>query len=140
MTPARMAEIHAMAFETQRPWNADEFKTLRDTDLVFFVSPSDNCFALGRTIAGEAELLTIATAPKFQRTGLAKCCLQSFFSTCRDQNVDDVFLEVDAQNVGAIALYESFEFRASGRRKGYYQHPNGSHSDALLMTMSLRKT
>jgi ribosomal-protein-alanine N-acetyltransferase len=45
-------------------------------------------------------------------------------------------LEVAAGNAPAVALYETFGFRAVGRRKGYYAHPP---DDALVMHRSLER-
>lgn len=136
MTPAQMAEIDAAAFVTQRPWTEDEFHDLLTAPHVFAVHPTDRCFALGRVIAGEAELLTIATHPEAQRQGLALACLNDFLKTCHDAGATRVFLEVDSLNKAAIALYHAVGFAESGRRKGYYRHPDGSRSDALIMVLN----
>lgn len=137
MTPARMAEIHALAFQTQRPWSEKEFAELLASSLVFYIAPSDSCFALGRTIAQEAELLTLATAPSHQRRGLGNTCMKAFLKDCHGHEVTDVFLEVDTENKSAIRLYERHGFNESGRRIGYYHHPNGSVSDAIVMSKKL---
>lgn len=137
MTPARMAEIHAAAFQTQRPWSETEFVDLLASDLVFQTAPSTACFALGRAVAGEAELLTIATDPALQGLGHGKRCLNAFLDECRAQNVSDVFLDVAKENTQAIGLYRVFSFEVSGQRKGYYHHPDGTFGDALLMTLKL---
>lgn len=135
MTPEMMASIHQSAFTTQRPWSASEFRALLDSDHVWTVNSGDHCFALGRTVAGETEVLTIATDPSKRRQGLAKACLQSFLSESDARKTETVFLEVDATNIGAIALYSGFGFQETGRRQGYYRHPNGVPSDAVIMTL-----
>ena len=46
----------------------DEFATLIQSKLVFIIANS-HCFALGRTVADEVELLTLATDPEQRRHG-----------------------------------------------------------------------
>ena len=135
MTPERMADIHAAAFTSQRPWTADEFRTLLATPHIFEITRGSSCFALGRIVAGEAELLTIATHPKAQRQGLARDCLDGFIRHVAETDGKRVLLEVDALNDPAIALYHQFGFAESGRRTGYYRHPDGRRVDALLMAL-----
>ena len=136
MTPAQLAEIHYAAFETQRPWSEVEFADLLALPHTFLVTATDACFAIGRSVAGETELLTIACHPDRQRKGLARQCIRDFFKKCQDQSTQHVFLEVDAQNLGAISLYSELGFTKSGTRKAYYSHPDGSRSDAVLMSIS----
>jgi ribosomal-protein-alanine N-acetyltransferase len=44
-----------------------------------------------------------------------------------------MFLEVDATNAAAIALYEAIGFAKSGRREGYYRVPGAPPGDALIL-------
>jgi ribosomal-protein-alanine N-acetyltransferase len=136
MTPARMAAIHARAFTDHRPWSDSEFAALLDDPQVFCVAQGADCFALGRVVLDEAELLTIATDPAAQRQGLARQCLARFLSDCAARGAARVFLEVDAANAPAQALYGVAGFVESGRRKGYYRHADGQRSDAVLMSTS----
>jgi ribosomal-protein-alanine N-acetyltransferase len=47
-----------------------------------------------------------------------------------------MFLEVAADNLAAIALYQATGFIKVGVRKGYYPHPDGA-KDALVMRRAL---
>ena len=47
--------------------------------------------------------------------------------------VESLLLEVRADNVAAIALYEQQEFALIHKRKGYYQTPHQPAIDALIM-------
>ena len=47
-----------------------------------------------------------------------------------------MFLEVAADNLAAIALYQATGFAKVGVRKGYYPHPDGA-KDALVMRRTL---
>lgn len=138
MTPADMARIHAAAFTTLRPWTAAEFADLCESPLVFHVSPDPACFALGRNIAGEAELLTIATHPEAQRQGHARICLDAFLDHCQEKQCESVFLEVEENNQAALALYSKVGFVVTGQRTGYYRLSSGVRSNAVLMAKHLK--
>lgn len=99
-----------------------------------------DAFALGRCVAGEAELLTIAVDPASQGRGLGRLCLRRFLDACRDAGADRVFLEVATSNRAARSLYETEGFREDGRRKGYYRTSGGAPVDALLMSKALDGT
>ena len=57
-----MAALHAACFAFPRPWSAAEFAALLADPLVF-VQTLPGGFVMGRAVAGEAELLTVAVAP-----------------------------------------------------------------------------
>ncbi len=137
MTPDEMAAIHKAAFQRQRPWSAAEFEELHSSEFVFSVEATQDCFALGRIIADEAELLTIATHPDAQRKGLATACLTDFLDVCRERQAESVFLEVDEKNLAAQVLYRSFGFVEIGRRRNYYRLPTGNLCDAIIMALGM---
>ena len=68
----------------------------------------------------EAHVTTIATAPDFQRRGVATGLLLDAVATSRAQGVRHLSLEVAAGNERAQALYRRFGFAPVGVRKGYY--------------------
>lgn len=136
MTAEEMANCHARAFAAQgRPWSAREFAGLLDSPHVFS-SGNAHAFALGRAVADEAELLTIAADPSYQRQGLGREALLNFEATAAARGARRVFLEVAAGNAPAIALYNGSGYRVTGRRAGYYQTSEGQE-DALLMEKTL---
>jgi ribosomal-protein-alanine N-acetyltransferase len=90
-------------------------------------------FALGQVMADEAELLTIAVAPADRRRGLGRLLLDAFLTDCTARGAEAVFLEVDAGNAAALALYHSAGFRMAGRRRAYYHAPDGTSTDALVL-------
>lgn len=137
MTPEDMAACHARAFSGQgRAWSSKEFSDLLASAHVFAVHRPQS-FALGRAVADEAELLTIATEPEHRRKGLGKETLAGFESVAASRGATRLFLEVSAGNLPAIALYISAGYKETGRRKGYYQTPQG-REDALMMEKILR--
>lgn len=104
---------------------------------VFLVTGQGPGFALGRAIAGEAELLTLAVAPAARGQGHGRSILTAFEAQALAQEAEMAFLEVAADNAPAIALYQSAGYRESGLRKGYYTTPDGAKIDALLFKKAL---
>ena len=138
MTPDALALLHARVFTVPRPFTASEFKSLLDAPQCFLLARPYG-FALGRTIAGEAELLTLAVDPDHRRQGIATELLEAFEATARLRSSSVIFLEVDQINAPAIALYQKAEFVIAGQRRNYYRHPDGKTTDALVMRKTLDK-
>ncbi len=136
MTAAEMALVHAAAFTTPRPWSEAEFAGFLADPLCFALSEPGG-FLLGRVVAGEAELLTIAVAPAARRQGLGRSLVQGFLDKARDQGAESAFLEVAAGNEAARALYAAAGFLPAGKRRGYYQRLDGSPEDALILVRTL---
>lgn len=84
---------------------------------------------------GDAELLNISVAPKFQRKGVGSCLLQHAVTYVKP-HADMLFLEVRVSNRKAIELYAKEGFFEVGMRKNYYPAVNGNE-DALLMACQL---
>lgn len=136
MTPTELAALHAQCFEMPRPWGANEFISLLSSNGVFLVC-NDAGFALGRAVAGEAELLTLAVAPAARRHGNGRQLLTAFESEALGRGTTEAFLEVAASNFAALTLYQANGYSESGRRKDYYCPPTGQKIDAILMRKHL---
>lgn len=135
MNPAQMAAVHAMAFADARPWSAEEIAGLIDAPGGFAVTAPGG-FALGRAIAGEAELLTIAVDPASRRQGIGRALLGAFEDAARTRRAAKAFLEVAADNHAALALYRGADWQLMARRAGYYSR-HGERIDALIFSRSL---
>jgi ribosomal-protein-alanine N-acetyltransferase len=133
MTPAALARLHALCFTYPRPWSEPEFTSLLAGPGAFLVSDPQG-FALGRAIAGEAELLTIAVAPCARRQGLGRRLLDQFLDAARQHGSAVVFLEVASDNAAALALYRATGFAECGRRADYYAGPGPRRTDALVLS------
>ncbi|WP_166417007.1 GNAT family N-acetyltransferase [Cochlodiniinecator piscidefendens] len=131
MTPQQLAYIHAKCFTTPRPWTAQEFDDLLQNRFTFLV-PSEHGFALGRSVAGEAELLTIAVLPRYRNTGIGSFLLTSFETKARLRESQEAFLEVSDDNFPAITLYQRANYKENGARQNYYKAPDGTAKTALL--------
>ena len=75
------------------------------------------------------HIMNVAVDPAFRRAGIATALLEGLIERINDSRARFT-LEVRESNVGAIALYERYGFRAAGRRRRYYQD-NGE--DAVIM-------
>lgn len=137
MTPDALAALHARCFRSPPPWSAADFGDLLADPLAFLLEEGDAGFLLGRAVAGEAELLTLAVAPEARRRGLARRLIARFLYQAQLRGADRAFLEVAADNAPALALYESAGFARAGVRRGYCQAPDGSRTDALVLAREL---
>lgn len=132
MTPDQLAALHARCFTVPRPWGADEFAELLPSSHCFLLTRGEG-FLLGRVIAGEAELLTLAVAPEQRRAGLGRALTADFAATSRRMQASEAFLEVAADNDAAKALYLTQGWHIAGRRARYY----GPRTDALILRLEL---
>ncbi|RXV60817.1 ribosomal-protein-alanine acetyltransferase [Roseovarius sp. A46] len=137
MTPETLSATHARAFAGQgRGWSAAEFAALLDSPYTFVVGDA-RAFALGRAIADEAELLTLATDPGHRRAGLGRACLARFEAEAKARGAVRGFLEVAADNAAACALYAAARWRKCACRAGYYPRAGGIAVDALILEKHL---
>lgn len=136
MTPDALAALHARCFVTPRPWSADEFASMLVSSGVFLQS-CDSGFVLGREIAGEVELLTLAVDPAHQRQGNGRALLAAFEAEATKRGAIVAFLEVANNNAAAFALYHVAGYTESGRRPAYYRPPTGPRIAAIIMRKPL---
>jgi [ribosomal protein S18]-alanine N-acetyltransferase len=135
LTPVDMAGIHRAAFSFMRAWSAEEIAGLLGSPLCFALGAGDG-FVLGRVVANEAELLTIAVHPARQRLGLGQHLLAGFLTEAERRGATRAFLEVAEDNQAAISLYRARGFVEIARRKKYYSTPAGL-VDALIFAKAL---
>jgi ribosomal-protein-alanine N-acetyltransferase len=133
-----LAALHAASF--QEPWTADGIERLlrAPASLAFAaVAPEDRSligFVLAFVAADEAEIVTIAVTPNWRRRGLARRLLATLEEAAAEAGALTLHLDVDAENMPAIALYLAFGFELRGRRPGYYRHAgNRPPTDSLLL-------
>ena len=83
----------------------------------------------------EADVQTIAVAPRSQGRGLGRELLDALVAEAVRRGCAQLFLEVRVDNEPAIALYERTGFERQGRRAGYY----GDGIDALILRRRLTR-
>ena len=90
-------------------------------------------YCLYQVIFEQAEILRIGTHPDYQRQGIALQLFAKLNAELMSNQVENLLLEVRADNFAAIALYEQQGLAVIHRRKGYYQIPHRPAIDALIM-------
>ncbi len=132
MTPEALARLHAACFAVPRPWSAEAIAgVLASPGTALLLRPEG--FAIGRTAAGEAELLTLAVDPARRRRGGGTALLAAFEARARDHGATEAVLEVAERNEAARALYARAGWRGAGRRPRYYC----DGQDALVLRKTL---
>ena len=132
MTPDRLSTLHAAAFAPERGWTAQEFRALLASPGTRLLT-EDRAFLLGRVIADEAEILTLATCPSARRAGLARAMLRRFVELAGGLGAARILLDVAADNAAAQALYLGEGFTQLARRPRYFARPGGPPADAIVM-------
>lgn len=141
---ATLARIHREDFVP--PWSEDDFETMLGQDVMFGYKAVDAGkpragaagFVLARSMAGEAEIITIAVARAHRRRGLGRLLMDAVLRDLHAVRAEALFLEVDEKNAAAIALYRKLGFREVGKRSAYYRSAAGVSSNALVMRRDLR--
>jgi len=136
VTPDQLSALHARAFPRDRHWSADEFRDLLASPGIF-IETTQSGFALGRVVLDEAELIMIAVAPGAQRKGVGRGLLCRFEASAQAKGALVCHLEVAADNVSALSLYQATGYTQSGCRPGYYRRPNAAGVDAVMMFKNL---
>jgi ribosomal-protein-alanine N-acetyltransferase len=132
---AAIAALHEASF--QRGWGEEEvYSLLIDKNVIAhraMIGRVMTGFILSRLTAGEAEILSVAIAPKQRGRGFGRPLLDLNLRRLAGLGARTVFLEVDENNAPARALYRRAGFADVGRRKSYYQ----SGANALVLRRDL---
>lgn len=136
MTADALARLHARAFSATRAWSVQEFADLLNHPGTYVEGDNDS-FILVRTVADEAEVLTIATDPDLRRQGRARTALAKGEETAQEMGATVMFLEVAEDNAAALALYVASGYQKVGRRPGYYLPKDGAPIAALVLRKAL---
>ena len=136
------ARLHAQGFA--HPWSAEEFAALlRDGSALAAcaLDPANSRrlrgFVLSRLAADEAEILTIAVDSAERGRGIGRALLAENLRQAANAGARAMFLEVDAENAPALALYRRHGFSEVGRRPGYYRRADGAKAVAIVMRKTL---
>ena len=79
-----------------------------------------------------AEIIDIIIDEKYRNKGYATLLLEKVFDIIKDNNCENITLEVNSNNKSAINLYKKSGFKIVSVRKNYY-----NNSDAYLMKKEL---
>lgn len=141
---AAIAELHRRCFD--EPWSVFTVRQVLAMPGAFGILAVEEGsglagegllgFALGRSAAGECELLSLAVAADQRRRGLGSALLDAALERARADGVGRMFLEVAEDNAVAQHLYQAYGFRQVGRRPRYYRRPRGEAMAALTYAVS----
>jgi [ribosomal protein S18]-alanine N-acetyltransferase len=89
----------------------------------------------------DAEIMTVAVAPRAQGRGVGRALLETLRHTAVERGAGRLILEVRADNAAARALYAATGFDEIGTRVGYYRTAgpgsSGPAVDALVLSLPL---
>lgn len=130
------AALHADAFADAWSEEAlgESFAAHGAATLGWFDNGELVAFALFQDIAGEADLLTVATRPAHRGQGLARRLIVALMDRLEISGTTRFLLDVAEDNAPARHLYAALGFREDGRRKGYYTAGRTQPVDAILMS------
>ena len=133
------AALHVKCFPD--PWSVKSFEeAFADPHVrarALFLGDRLMAFALTKEVAGEADLLTIATDPSAQRQGFAAQLIGTLITELEAGGAGRMTLEVAEDNHPARQLYVRFGFTEDGRRPRYYGAGRDVPVDAVLMSRHL---
>ena len=121
------------------PWSASQYNEEFSSPTRHFVVALDaqqniigyaGVFAPG---AAEADILTVGVVPDHRGQGIAKALMALITDWAHAQGSTAMMLEVKADNLEAIGLYESLGYSQLNVRKDYF----GAGLDAQVMRLEL---
>ena len=77
--------------------------------------------------------ISIALYQKFCGAGIGEMMMKTVLDVAKKAGYEQAELEVIADNVGAIALYEKLGFKKYGRFPNNMKYSDGSYADAIWM-------
>lgn len=121
---ASLTHLHTQCFR-DAAWNVEQMKgsLALPTTIGWYLTDRRQMigFILCQALQEQWEILTFCVHPHHQRKGFGAKLLSHALAQSKAQKAD-LFLEVSANNVAAITLYEKVGFKLIGRRPNYYRH------------------
>lgn len=128
----QIAQLEKVCFSD--PWSIDSINYELTNPLSLWIVALAGDKVIGyvgsQSVLGEADMMNIAVAPAYRRTGVAKGLVGTLIDALRSENVHSLTLEVRVSNEAAIRLYDLLGFQQVGRRPNYYHNPK---EDALIL-------
>jgi [ribosomal protein S18]-alanine N-acetyltransferase len=133
--PLVMAAIHGACFPPGEAWDVAVIAAQLGMPGVYGFVCEPGGMILARTVADEAEILTLAVYPEARGKGIGASLVSEAARHALDAGATRMYLEVSEANMAARALYLRAGFVQIGLRRGYY--PDGA--DALVLSRGLRR-
>jgi len=140
----RIAELHGANFA--RGWSEPEIEQMMERPEVTLLVAREvgapnkpaSGFNIYRQTVDEAEILSVAVDHTKRGAGLGDRLMRTVIASLQGDRVKELFLEVDANNTAAIALYCKLHFEQVGERPGYYDREDSKSAvHALVMRRAL---
>ena len=138
------AKLHSEAFaaEAPLPWSRAAFAEAAmdlTTDGIAAYDEKDKLLGvtLVRTLFEDAELLTLAVAPKSRKRGIGAALLRAAETAALRRGAERLLLEVDTDAQPALALYSTSGYSQVGQRRAYYIDGFGRPHDAQILAKLL---
>ncbi len=109
----------------------------KDLTIGLFENKQLLAVAIFSKIFDTAELLYICVDISKHNKGFGFKLLKDSIYYLAQQQIKEIFLEVDINNHSAIKLYQKLNFKKISLRKNYYQKADGSQSDAIIYQLSI---
>lgn len=126
--------------QSQDAWTDEAISKLLEQDSVKLMIATESAdsaeivgYCLYQVIFEQVEIFRIGTHLDYQRQGIASQLFAHLNTKLQTSGAESLLLEVRADNIRAIKLYEQQGFNIIHRRKGYYQQPSAPAIDALIM-------
>lgn len=126
------------------PWShRDYMEELVRTDSILLKASVDawpcSGFIVGRRVPGakegsDAEIYNIGVLPEARRNGVGTALMNEFFSICRRDRVENIWLDVRSSNKNARAFYRRYGFSDANIRPLFYRDPD---EDAVVMRLAV---
>lgn len=126
-------EISSLSFSVS--WSKESYiQELSNPVAKYFIAKLDGKvvgFAGTWIILDEAHITNIAVHPNCRKQGIASKLLNELIYYCKSERFCTAFtLEVRSSNKAARVLYEKYNFKQDGIRRGYYED---NKEDAIIM-------
>ena len=125
-------EVSSLSFSI--PWSKDSYiQELTNPIARYLVAKIDNKvvgFVGTWIVLDESHITNIAVHPNYRKQGIGSSLLETFLKYCKSQGCIAYTLEVRNSNKAARTLYEKYNFKQEGIRKGYYED---TKEDAIIM-------
>lgn len=133
-----LAALHRQCFKD--PWSIEAIATLLTTPgtLAFFATDRETSepvgFVFARIVIDEGEILSIGVLDHARSRRIGADLISQVTSSA---GLQTLFLDVAADNEGALRLYVREGFEVVGRRSGYYDRGSDPRVDSLTMKRDL---
>ena len=109
---------------------------LNNNSCIYFVCIKDDEIlgVLGAScLVDHIDISIVISKKQYVKKGIASALLKELIHYSKDNNIENIFLEVRKSNISAINLYEKFGFAKISARKNYY----ADNEDALIYMLKL---